>query len=67
MRTSEKAASAGSVRAITQAELDTVSGGFIVHAAAFVGGMLLGYGAMSLGLDIGEKLQTGTLGDGLHR
>jgi hypothetical protein len=66
MSTSEKVASADSVRSITDAELDSVTGGFIVHAAAFVGGVLLGYGAMSLGLDIGEKLQTGTLGARLH-
>jgi hypothetical protein len=67
MSTSENGASTGSVRSMTDAELNSVTGGFIVHAAAFVGGVLLGYGAMSLGLDIGEKLQTGTLGDGLHR
>ena len=54
-------------REVTDAELDSVTGGFIVQAAAFVGGVLLGYGAMSLGLDIGEKMQTGVLGDRLQQ
>ena len=66
MSTMENGASAGGVCSMTDAELDSVDGGFIVQAAAFVGGVLLGYGAMSLGLDIGEKLQTGTLGGRLH-
>ena len=66
MSTMESGASADGVRFVTDAELDAVNGGFIVQAAAFVGGVLLGYGAMSLGLDIGEKLQTGTLGGRLR-
>ena len=66
MSTMENGTSADGVRSVTDAELDAVTGGFIVHAAALVGGFLIGYGAMSLGLDLGEKLQTGTLGAGLH-
>ena len=66
MSTTENGASAGGVH-MTDAELDSVAGGFIVQAAALVGGFLIGYGAMSLGLDLGEKPSTGVLGDRLQQ
>ena len=62
----ENFASAGDFRPMTDAELDTVSGGIIHYVAAFGLGVVLGYGVMSMGLDIGERLQTGTL-NGLNR
>jgi hypothetical protein len=51
-------------RALSDAELDQVSGGLFLQAAAFAVGFFAGYGAVRLGDDLGE---TGTLGPALHR
>jgi hypothetical protein len=51
-------------RALSDAELDQVGGGFILQAAALVVGFFAGYGAVRLGEDLGA---TGTLGPALHR